>query len=317
MDNTLKILLLGSTGKLGRIVLEKLTESNIYSIGLLLRKSEFPINLLNYSIFFGDILNHDSLDECIAWADVVINCTGKVSYKKKDKKAVYEINFIGTRNILIKCEKYNKPLIHTSSIAVYGCNMFPEPFSECDISNQRISNANSMYYSSKFDSDMLVSGSDISKIIFRPSSFVAKDKSTLKFLSDVINKGILPILKGGASFVLIDDVASEYIKAIEILQTGIHVSYVFNLGGNNKPFNEILQVFKKNQNKRLVKIPYFILLLLGYICDYIIDPYSKGIGISSENVRLTNCYSYVNSDKAIQQLGYKIKSFDNSLTEII
>lgn len=313
----MNVLILGATGKLGSRVLNKLIDNN-YSCGALLRDGQTMIELdSKVKIFFGNILKVASIEECISWADIVVNCIGKVSYRKKDKNDIYLANYLGAKNVLESCEKYNKQLIHTSSVAIYGCSKRGILFAETDISSESIVKVNSMYYTSKFDADMMVLSSNITKIILRPSSFITRKGSTLKFLLSIINKGVSPSLKGGASFVLIDDVAEAYAKAVELIQASSQVSYVFNLGGNNLSFKEVMELFKRQSNKRCFKIPYVFLLIIGYLHDFILDPLSKGMGVTSENVRLANRFTYIDSEKAKNMLGYKITSLQDSLSEIM
>jgi nucleoside-diphosphate-sugar epimerase len=314
-----KVLLLGVTGKLGNKVLHKLAEDGNYAIGVLLRNGQSAVQQVDqkFRVFHGNILEAGTIEESIWWADIVINCTGRVSYKKKHRKDIYLANYIGAKNILDTCEKFDKKLIHTSSVAVYGYSSKAIPFTESDISLEKILKARSMYYTSKYDADVMVLSSNISKIVLRPGSFVIREKSTLKMLYSVVKKGIFPSLGGGASFVLIDDVALAYVKAVELIRVEDKVSYVFNLGGNNLSFKEVLQIFQKQRAKRCIKVPYPVLLFIGYVSDYILDPLSKGIGITSENIRIANGYTYINSEKARQILDYKITSLKDSLKEII
>ena len=68
-----------------------------------------------------DIEDMASLEEAFVGVDEVIHAAGFVSYHKKDKLKMLNVNYLGTRNIVHLClEQKVRKLIHISSIAALG-----------------------------------------------------------------------------------------------------------------------------------------------------------------------------------------------------
>ena len=158
----MNILLLGSTGILGKQVLGLLTRQTPHRIGVLLRKcipgSGNDSNVLEFE---GDILKKDTLLPAFCWADVVINCTGKVSYRRTDRKKLYQLHVQGTRNLVDLCQQENKMLVHTSSACIYGSSHQPIRFTETNVDPKRVYATRSAYYITKFESERVVIESNL------------------------------------------------------------------------------------------------------------------------------------------------------------
>jgi len=307
-----KILLIGATGKLGQSVLKEiLLQQERYEVGLLVRNPQkLPVDT-KAKIFTGDVLNN-SIDSAIAWADVVINCSGIVSYHKRDKHKIRSVNVDGVKNIVKFCFKYDKPLIHSSSAIAYGSSEMPFLFSEDTVHNKDLKIYRGSYAESKHLADQIIIASGIHSIILRPGTMV----STLSKLYNFYAKGYIADLKGGASFALMDDVAKAYITAISLVQSQKSV-HIFNLGGNNLTFSEVFSFFKTGTNKKPYIVSRQILSGLSIVNDYLLYPLLNKAIITRENYLTGNRFTYLDSSKAKQQLNYKISSFEQSLQNLL
>lgn len=312
-----KVLLIGSTGKIGKCVLKELLSNN-FEIGLLIRNlsnREIDNSYKKLKLFEGDITVQHSLDIAIQWADVVINCAGYVSYKRNDGEKLQISNVEGVHNIVQACSRFNKKLIHTSSAVIYGSAKQPILFQEDKYPKEVYKSA---YSNSKIEAEKIVMGSGISKIVLRPSSLISKNKSTLKNLYSFYKKGFIPGLKGGASFALIQDAAKAYIPALHLLlKSTVREEMIFNLGGNNLTLKEVFERFQSIDYRKTLFIPDSIMYLLSIINDFVLFPLFKYSLITYENYQTSSHFTFLDSTKAMRLLDYKITPFDLSLKEIM
>ena len=312
MLSSTKVLLIGATGKLGQSVLKEiLLQREKYEVGLLVRNPQKLTADTKARIFTGDVLNN-SIDSAIAWADVVVNCSGIVSYHKRDKNKIRSVNVDGVKNIVKFCFKYDKHLVNSSSAIAYGSSDKPFLFSEDTAHNKDLKIYRGSYAESKLLADQIIIASGIHSIILRPGTMV----STLSKLYDFYAKGYIADLKGGASFALMDDVAKAYIAAINLVQSQKSV-HIFNLGGNNLTFSEVFDFFKTATNKKPYIVSRQILNGLSIVNDYLLYPLLNKVIITRENYLTGNRFTYLDSSKAKQQLNYKISSFEQSLQNLL
>ncbi|MBN2039143.1 MAG: NAD-dependent epimerase/dehydratase family protein [Spirochaetes bacterium] len=88
-----KVLILGASGQLGSRVYKAVQESGKYEIGVLVRNKK-KAYISGTHLFYADLLNRSSFPEAIEWADIAVNCSGMVSYHKKEKEQFFDFNKI-------------------------------------------------------------------------------------------------------------------------------------------------------------------------------------------------------------------------------
>lgn len=78
-----------------------------------------------------DLMDISSIEEALAGVDRVYHCAGFVSFGKKDRKKLFEVNEIGTSNIVNACLHKNiSTLCHVSSIATINNLDYTLPLNE-------------------------------------------------------------------------------------------------------------------------------------------------------------------------------------------
>ena len=119
MTNQKKIILTGSTGLLGKALLETIPPG--YKIFPFYSK-DLPQNR-DYWYYRMDITKKGEVAKNFAKIkpDIVIHAAslGNVDYCEKNSKEAYLVNVTGTKNIVEMCEKYKCKLIFTSTNAVF------------------------------------------------------------------------------------------------------------------------------------------------------------------------------------------------------
>lgn len=120
-----KIFVTGGTGFVGSYIIRELIQKG-YSVRAIRRNNKLPSyiskNILDKVEWIeGDVLDVVVLDEAMQDIDVVIHSAGVVSFVKKDRKKMYEVNVQGTANVVnIALERNVKRFIHISSVAALG-----------------------------------------------------------------------------------------------------------------------------------------------------------------------------------------------------
>ena len=99
-----KILITGGTGFLGSYIIKALVEKN-YVVRAIRRNSKLP-GYISEKILDkvdwveGDILDVVSLEEAMEDMDTVIHAAAMVSFVKKDREQMYQVNVEGTANVV-------------------------------------------------------------------------------------------------------------------------------------------------------------------------------------------------------------------------
>ena len=120
-----KILITGGTGFLGSYIIRELIQKG-YSVRAIRRGNKLPFwidpsVLAKVEWVEGDILDVVSLEEAMEGIDTVIHSAAIVSFVKKDRKQMYQVNVSGTTNVVnMALEKRVRRMVYISSVAALG-----------------------------------------------------------------------------------------------------------------------------------------------------------------------------------------------------
>ncbi len=187
-----------------------------------------------------DISDYNGLLELIHPGDEVYHCAAQVSFSRREKRNVININVGGTRNIVNAClEKGANKLCHVSSVAAIGKG---ENGQEADESSIWDSKQNTTVYAlSKFLSEMEVwrgIEEGMNAVIVNPSIILGPttENAGTGALIRAIQKGLSVYPPGKMGFVDVRDVAK-----IMILLMESHIkSERFILNSENLSYKEFL-----------------------------------------------------------------------------
>ena len=112
------IVITGATGHLGNVLVRKLVSQNKKVRALILPGEDVAsLEGLEIEKIEGDVRLPDSLRKAFEGADIVYHCAGIISILPGQQKKLYQVNVIGTRNVVNIClETKVKRLVYTSSI---------------------------------------------------------------------------------------------------------------------------------------------------------------------------------------------------------
>lgn len=124
------VLVTGGTGFLGSYIIQLLVEKG-YAVRAIRRSAKLPFWIAK-EVFDNtsagsvewvdtDVLDVVGLEEAMEGVDTVIHSAGIVSFVKKDRKEMYQVNVEGTANVVnMALEKKVRRFIHISSVAALG-----------------------------------------------------------------------------------------------------------------------------------------------------------------------------------------------------
>lgn len=223
-----RIVVLGSTGFLGKALRQKLSDEN-FNVKYMIHKKN---SKLKQNEFYGDILDKKCLQRNIKNGDVVINLVGQIN---KDFSKFFDANLKGSLNLLeITQSKKNIKIIFASSINVYGENC-KYPSKETDEPNPV-----TLYGIVKFLTEQLyqkfskINGTEVS--ILRFSNLYGKNK-TFGIITNIIKSTpATPVIlthngNQQRDFLHVDDAVNGIIRVIKKQPKNFEI---FNISSSNK-----------------------------------------------------------------------------------
>ena len=166
------VLILGASGFLGRAIVKKFHKEGV-RVGALSRNPLHSENKLikQHSV---DILNEREIEVVVSEYDIIVNCTGQIS------NPIHQClvqNTDGIRNIVAAVKKYNKKLIHFSSVSVYGSSEY--------VNEESKLNPETVYGGIKYFSEYIINQELNDSLILRVSNLYGQnqDKGIMSYLT--------------------------------------------------------------------------------------------------------------------------------------
>lgn len=253
-----KVLVTGGTGFLGSYILQSLVEHG-YKVRAIRRSRKTPswisedvINKVEW--VDGDVLDLISLSEAMAGINTVIHSAAVVSFAKKFRAQMYQVNVEGTANVVnTALEQRMERLVHISSIAALGRTRNEDVVTE---SKKWENNKNNTHYAiTKHEAEMHVwrgFAEGLRGAILNPSTILGYgdwNQSSCAIFKSAYN-GFKWYSKGINGFVGVKDVAEACVRMIE---SGIdHKRFILSAENWNfkKLFDAIADHFGKQRPRR-------------------------------------------------------------------
>jgi nucleoside-diphosphate-sugar epimerase len=228
-----KILITGAAGRIGRHLVNALVDQGEKVRALV---AEGTVENENVEIFYGDLLNKESIKKATEGVDVIYHLAAIVDYlAPKDK--MFNVNVIGTKNLLEVSKA--KKFIYLSSTAVMGKKLKEIPANEstpCRPSD--------FYGKTKLDAESLVKeGGGI--IIRSADVFGPGFTEGYEFVISGLENGSLPVIGDGKNFIQWIHI-SDLIQALLLAKDNGKPREVYIVAGKEiKTLNECLELLAK------------------------------------------------------------------------
>jgi len=316
----MKIFVTGGTGYIGQRLVERLLEQG-NEVHLLVRSK--PADKLihpNLVLHEGNLLDAASLEKGMEGCSQVYHLAAFARPWAKDPRTYFEINVLGTLNVLdAACKVGVKRLVYSSSCAVLGRSN-GSPISEDHVrdihffteyeSSKHIAECYVKRYSQKGPETVIVAPSKV----YGPG--VWTESNAVSHLMQLYLQGHWHIIPGNGKtlgcFCYIDDVVNGHLLAMSHGRAG--EKYI--LGGENLQLNEFFDLLKSLSGRHhfLVNIPIWLMMFFGWKEEIGASLFGKEPLITRKWIVKFNHDLACSSDKAIRELGYKITPVSDGLS---
>jgi dihydroflavonol-4-reductase len=300
----MKVFLTGATGFLGSHIRSVLEEKGIEYLALS-RAQHADDHFIQ-----GDLLDPSSYEKALSSCTMIIHAAGEVAHDEASANQMWNIHVRGTKSLL-KALKNNESIsrlifLSTSgTIAVsedsdfLGTELEPPPFALIK---------KWPYYRAKLFSEQMVFDelpSRISLICINPSLLLGPEDHKGDSLKPIhlFLDGQIPLSpSGGLSFTDVRDVA---LTVVDALSRGVDRNK-YLLGGCNIRFHEFYQKLSRisGVSAPLAPLPKQTHKVLGWFPKWKNIGESLGIDLKREDLILAGHYWYVDSSRAIAELGW-------------
>ena len=302
------ILVTGGTGFLGSYIIKQLVEKG-YAVRAIRRSNKFPFWIPKeifdkVAWFEGDVLDVVALEEAMDGVDTVIHTAAVVSFIKKDRQNMYQVNVEGTANVVnMMLEKNIRRLVHISSVAALGRSASGGRVNE--EKKWEESKVNTHYAKSKYKAELHVwrgTAEGLEAVIVNPSTILGYGDWNTG--SCGIFKNVFEEFKwyvsGINGFVDVEDVAKVAVLLME--STISEQRYIVN--GDTWPFKKLQETiadeFRKKRPSRLTT-PF--LMNMGWRLEKIRSILTgKRPLLTKESARVAQSQTWFENDKLLKTL---------------
>jgi len=308
----MKLLITGATGYLGGVIVREAVRKG-YDIRVMVRDVDGNHNLPDKTeICQGDLLDIKSLLKALEGCEAAIHSAGLVSIWRKNPFDFYQINVLGTENLLRAArEKKVSRVVYTSSFFALG----PTNATPADETwNNPIEFYPTDYARSKADADRKVrefarNGFDV--VLVYPVLIYGPGKSTqgnhiTKMIDDYARRRIPGIPGNGEkqwTFSYVDDVAQGHLAALEKGKKGER----YILGGEDATLLDLFEMLESltGVKRPRRKIPFTVAKAFAWVEELRAKMSQQYVPkITRAVVEVYKHHWRYSSYKAITELGY-------------
>ena len=303
----MRALVTGATGFIGSNLARALVAQGV-QVRVLRRPNSRLDALADVSVecVSGDILEPETLVAAMQDCDVVYHVAALAQYWRNGARTVYRVNVDGTRNVLQAALTAGvRRVVYTSSVAALGC---PQRGSLMDETHQFPAHLSWFTYGhSKHLAEQEVLAAverGLDAVIVNPGMVIGP--GDLNFVSGTAVRASLRgqlrlVPPGGSNLVHVADVVAGHLAAAERGRSGER----YILGGENLSHWQAAHILAEVTGgpRPLAQVPAWLLPLLARLVDLFNRLSRRPPLVSGEQIRLGAETFYVDSRKAIRELG--------------
>ncbi len=318
------ILITGATGYIGSLLTVKLADTG-EDIRILCRSIPALPEFQRQNIRFikGDITDPASLEKAMDGVQQVYHMAAYARLWAKDPAIFRQINVDGTRNVMEAAANAGvEKIVYTSTAGVIGPSN-GQPMRESDA---RITGFFNEYEETKTAAEKIALDFARGKMqvsIVNPARVYGPGLDTgsnpvTKIVELYMKKKWYVIPGSGndvGSYCYVDDVVDGHISAMKYGANGQR--YIF--GGVNATFNEFIAYIRKysHVDKKLYHLPFSLMSGVSYLQLGWSKISGRAPMITPNWVRRYDYDWALDSSKAVNDIGYKIRSFEEGIRETV
>jgi dihydroflavonol-4-reductase len=254
----------------------------------------------------GDVRRANDLIASVQGCRYLIHCAALYSFAPRDRAAIHSVNVAGTSSVLEAARTAGvERAVVTSSAATVGPAHDGVPATEADM----LADAHaSTYHRSKVEQEQAALAADLPTVMVLPTAPVGpgdhKPTPTGRLVLDFARGriGARPST-GGLNLVAVEDVARAHVAA---LQRG-KPKERYIVGGENLSFDQVWDLLAEATQRRAPtwRVPYGLTVLAAYADELRCRLQPEAVPfVPLEGVRMSREFQYVDSSKAVRELGF-------------
>lgn len=319
----------GASGMVGINVCKEIL-SNGDELNILIRKDISYIDRLSCNKFYGDLSDIDTLEKFCDKCDVIIHSAAMISIGFDAYDQVYEVNFVGTKNLLdASIKKKVKKFIFISTVNAYDKKPLDQNFDE---KRKLVRKGNAYDMTKALAQELVTSTEEIETVSINPTSVLGKNDFKPSRLGKIIKgvySGKLPFLvDGGLDVIDVEDLSKAIYSSISNGRDG--ESYL--ISGKFRSFKEIYEVITKYQDKKSrifffprlmveLSLPLLSLFPIGLLkrAAEVNGKFFPGLeNMTKEAIEnIINFPKHIDNSKAKKDLGLKISPLEKTIKDTI
>jgi dihydroflavonol-4-reductase len=316
------IIVTGATGHIGNVLVRQLLARDEEVRAIIPPAEDItPVRELKVDIVEGDVCNIDSLIMAFKDSEIVYHLAGIISILSGRSKLLYEVNVVGTQNVIKACMLTGiKRLVYTSSIHAIAEPPHGTMIDETLPCNpDRVPNG---YGASKARSTLdVLEGVErgLNAVIVHPTGVIGPFDYRIsemgQLILDFANNKLKVYIDGAYDFVDVRDVASGIILAGEKGQSGAR----YILSGEQISVHQLMLMLQEISKIKApsFKVPVWLARIAARFSPLYYQLTQKTPRFTTYSIDVLRSNSQVCSDKARQQLGFTTRSIKQSLSDAI
>jgi len=314
----MKIALTGAAGHLGAAVMQELLARNFH-VKALVKNDARAVQGLPVEIVAGDILNAGSLIKLLDGCQALIHCAAVISVNGDPDGMVHRTNAEGTKLVMQAARQAGiKRVIHISSVHAYQ----QKPAFEMLDENRLQVNERAFAYdrSKKMGQEIALSfnSPEMEVLVMNPTSIVGpydyKPSKMGKVLVDLYTGRLPFIFNGGFDFCDCRDVSNAVVNGLTMGRPGNN----YLLGGKWYSLKQLAALFSTASQKKIspINLPH-IAGTAGLPVVKLLSRFNKKEPLYTTEAlaALFTGNRFISSARAVQELDYKARPFEETLRD--
>lgn len=304
----MKALVTGATGFVGAAVVRALLSTGV-EVRVIARPGSDTSNLrsMNVDKVLGDLRDKESLRQALTGCRHLYHVAAHYALWAQDPSIFYDINVIGTRNLLEAAREAGiERTVYCSTIGAIG--LPPGGGLGTEETPVSLDQMAGHYKRSKYLAEQEVhkfAKDGLPVVIVNPSAPVGegdvKPTPTGQVIVDFMKGRIPAYIETGMNIIDVDDVATGHLLAMEKGRQGER----YILGSQNLLLREVFEILGKLTGLKApaVKLPRGVVLPLAYLNHWIANLTGRPPRIPLEGVKMAKHKMHYDCSKAVRELG--------------